>query len=266
MSGLSARGWAYVGAVTGGAVSVAANVAHSYVPPAGFMGAWSPPPGAVVMSVFWPVALLVAVEILARTSWPAGARWIAVRWLGLLPVAVVAAVVSYRHLSGLLAFYGEDPLTAVVGPVAVDGLMVMATGGLLAMSGRRAEKATETDIGDAAPVPVVEPDAALELKPDRPRRRSKTAAGTGEAVAALRADHPELTTGEVAARLGVSARTVRRHTRPATPDTTTAIAATGVKQDMGRDTDTVRPDGAGDTNRDNRDSRDGRDTARAAAA
>jgi hypothetical protein len=29
------RGWAYVGAVLGGSVSIAANVAHSYVPPTG---------------------------------------------------------------------------------------------------------------------------------------------------------------------------------------------------------------------------------------
>ena len=29
------RGWAYIGAGLGGAVSIAANVAHSYVPPAG---------------------------------------------------------------------------------------------------------------------------------------------------------------------------------------------------------------------------------------
>jgi hypothetical protein len=30
-------------------------------------------------------------------------------------------MVSYRHLSGLLAFYGEDPLTVLIGPLAADG-------------------------------------------------------------------------------------------------------------------------------------------------
>src|SRR5919199_4611749 len=126
------RGWAYVGALLGGAVSVAANVAHSYVPPATALGIWGPPAGAILGAVFWPVALFVAIEILARTAWPAGWRWVVLRFLGLLPVALVAAIVSYRHMSGLLAFYGEDPLTVRIGPLAVDGLMVMAGGALLA--------------------------------------------------------------------------------------------------------------------------------------
>ena len=115
-------------------MSVAANVAHSYVPPAGAGPSWSPHAGAVVGAVFWPLALLVAIEVLARVAWPPAGRWLLVRFGGLGPVAVVAAVVSYRHLSGLLAFYGEDAITATVGPLAVDGLMVMATGALLATS------------------------------------------------------------------------------------------------------------------------------------
>jgi hypothetical protein len=120
----------------GGVVSIAANVAHSYVPPADGLAGWTPPSGAVVGAVFWPVAFFVAIEILARTPWRPGRRWVAVRFGGLLPVAVVAAVVSYRHLAGLLAFYREDPLTATIGPLAVDGLMVMATAALIATSQR----------------------------------------------------------------------------------------------------------------------------------
>ncbi|GLY24829.1 hypothetical protein [Micromonospora sp. NBRC 101691] len=151
---VSGRGWAYFGAILGGAVSIAANVAHSYVPPAPAEGAppvpadWTPQTGAVVGAIFWPVALFVAVEILARVAWPAGRRWSALRFGGLVPVATVAAIVSYKHLSGLLTFYGEDALTAMIGPLAVDGLMVMATGALLA-TGIRAH-ATPTP----APVPV----------------------------------------------------------------------------------------------------------------
>ena len=111
--------------------------------------AWSPHAGAVVGAVFWPVALLVAIEVLARVSWPAGGRWLVVRFGGLGPVAVVAAVVSYRHLSGLLGFYGEDGITSTVGPLAVDGLMVMATGALLATrpGGARAAGRTATRAG-----------------------------------------------------------------------------------------------------------------------
>jgi hypothetical protein len=129
---LAGRRWAYLGAALGGIVSIAANVAHSYVPPTGVMTEWRPNVGAVLGAVFWPVALFVATEILARVVWPSGRTWWLLRWTGMLPVAAVAALVSYRHLSGLLAYYGEEPVVCVLGPLAVDGLMVMATGAILA--------------------------------------------------------------------------------------------------------------------------------------
>jgi hypothetical protein len=143
--GQSGRVVAYVGAGLGGLGSVAANVLHSFVQPrpAGAPQTWvpdpewMPEPGAVVGAMFWPVAVLVAVEIFSRVDWPAGRRWVALRFGGLLPVALVAAFVSYRHLSALLAHWGDDPLTVAAGPLAVDGLMVMATGALIALGRAR---------------------------------------------------------------------------------------------------------------------------------
>src|SRR3954451_10234016 len=92
------RTWAYTGAILGGLVSIAANIAHSYVPPAGAPADWTPKVGAVIGGVFWPVFLFVAVEILARVAWPHGRRWQLLRFGGIAPVAFVAALVSYRHL------------------------------------------------------------------------------------------------------------------------------------------------------------------------
>jgi hypothetical protein len=218
------RSWAYLGALVGAGVSVAANVAHSYVPPAGAASGWSPHTGAVVGAVFWPVALLVAIEVLARVAWPAGGRWLIVRFGGLGPVATVAAVVSYRHLSGLLSFYGEDAITATVGPLAVDGLMVMATGALLAtrpggVDARPAPTGKRTTVATAS-------GRAADRRPDtasrRADRRVRTATvrgadtaairvDTAARVAALRATHPDMATADIADRLGVSDRTVRRH-------------------------------------------------------
>jgi hypothetical protein len=222
----SGRGWAYVGAMLGGLVSVAANVAHSYVPPAGALSDWSPETGAVVGAVFWPVAVFVAVEILARTAWPTGARWTAMRFLGLLPVALVAAVVSYRHLSGLLSHYGEDDLTAVIGPLAVDGLMVMATGALIATGARRAVAVAATVEPPAVEVPapvaipepvsvVAEPVATLARGASRPPKRQPSAA---ERVARAIAKSPDATAAQIAARLKLSERTVQRHMRPKAVD------------------------------------------------
>lgn len=239
------RGWAYVGAVLGGVVSIAANVAHSYVPPTGAGTGWSPPTGAVIGAVFWPLALFVAIEILARTAWPAGRRWVVLRFLGLVPVAVVAAVVSYRHLSGLLGWYGEDPLTVTIGPLAVDGLMVMATGALVATSRSRtgqptagadatapaapatlATPAESTPNGtqDRRPVPAMSGNGAGDRAPVKPRPPRRAGAGkpdTATAVARMRARHPDMPATDIARRLGVTDRTVRRHlaTRAAVPET-----------------------------------------------
>lgn len=210
------RGWAYTGTFLGGAVSVAANVAHSFVPPAGAPFGWSPQLGAVVGAVFWPVALFVAVEIFARTPWERHVRWLALRWLGLLPVALVAAVVSYRHLSGLLVFYREDALTATIGPLAVDGLMVMATGALIATAARRG-----TATPDAAPVTV--PPANTEdttsvtstqsvtdsAKPTRVRVTRRPVSADKVARAAARS--PDATVAQIAAKAGVSESTARRY-------------------------------------------------------
>jgi hypothetical protein len=154
------RGWAYTGAILGGLVSIAANVAHSFVPPAGAANGWTPELGAVFGAIVWPVFLFIAVEILARVAWPHGRIWHAVRWAGVLPVALVAALVSYRHLSGLLAHYGEEDLVVWLGPLAVDGLMVMATGALMATSRHR------TTSTDPEPVPVGRPDAVSTAAPE----------------------------------------------------------------------------------------------------
>jgi hypothetical protein len=86
--------------------------------------------------------------------------WWLLRWAGMLPVAFVAALVSYRHLSGLLAFYGEEPIVCVLGPFAVDGLMVMATGAILATGQSRT---ISESVSVSVSVPAV-PDAPSRIR------------------------------------------------------------------------------------------------------
>jgi hypothetical protein len=225
----SGRAWGYVGAILGGLVSIAANVAHSYVPPAHASADWRPAIGDVVGAVFWPVALFVAIEILARTGWPSGKRWVVVRLLGLLPVAVVAAIVSYGHLSGLLAHYGESALTSHLGPLAVDGLMVMASSALMATApGRTLDTAGQAEPAEADTIADSTPDTTADAKSKRARTVSAKPGRTttGAKVVALAAKHPEMTTVEMAKKLGVSDRTIRRHLNAPTPDTTAPATAT----------------------------------------
>jgi hypothetical protein len=120
------KAWPYAGAGAGATISIAANVAHSLIPA-------HPQLGAVIGAVWWPLALFLALEVLISARWPRCWYWTGVRVVTVSPVAAVAAVVSYHHLSGLLAYYGEDSFTVRCGPVAVDGLMCVCTAALYAM-------------------------------------------------------------------------------------------------------------------------------------
>lgn len=162
------RAWAFAGFFLGTAVSVAGNVAHTWHPSdeqlavAGLSRAtaeqWQPELGAQLFAAFFPLALLLTVEVLSRAAWPSGWAWSMARYGGTSLVALVAAVVSYMHLHDLLRAYGEDRLTAVIGPLAVDGLMVVCGFAILAIS---RTKTAETVVQE--PAPVVEP-APLEVE------------------------------------------------------------------------------------------------------
>ncbi|MEV4311692.1 DUF2637 domain-containing protein [Actinocrispum sp. NPDC049592] len=141
---------AWISFIVGGLVSVAANVAHTLYPTAAQLADWAaagkaandwtPPPGAMVFAAFWPIALILAVEVITRAQWRRGFLFGLARYGGTTLVAAVAAVMSYRHMSGLLAIWGEDWWGAHLGPLAVDGLMVVSAAALLSMS-RAKEKA-----------------------------------------------------------------------------------------------------------------------------
>lgn len=190
---VSGRGWAYVGTVLGAAVSVAANIAHSYVPPrcapvsaGGVPGGegcvpwtppsdWAPPTEAVIGSALWPVLVVVAVEILTRVDWPPSGRWLAARWLGLLPVALVAAVISYVHGYGLLLHWGEGELAAALGPLAPDGLMVIASSALLI---RRTDTPAVTVLAVPESVTRAVSVLAASAWPDTPAVTARVTEGT----------------------------------------------------------------------------------------
>jgi hypothetical protein len=145
---------AMTGFVVGIAASIAANVLHA------MEGPWTYP--ELVGAAFWPTALLISVEILTRTPWPRGWQWITTRFLGVGVVALVAAVLSYRHMAGLLSSWGEDGLNAYLGPLAVDGLMLISATALLAIS-RHQQPATAPAAEQPAPVDVAFAQRFAEL-------------------------------------------------------------------------------------------------------
>lgn len=139
--------WARWGAGIAGLVSVLANVAHTYLAPAGTPDGWTPGAGAVIASIWWPVALFMTIEVLVRARWPHGWQWWVLRIVSTAPVAVVAGIISYLHLSALLVHYGEVWWVAHVAPFGIDGMLLACTGALLAsrmsMLAERAEHVDE---------------------------------------------------------------------------------------------------------------------------
>jgi hypothetical protein len=182
----SGKGWALAGFLTAVSVSILANIARMYVRPEHAPENWAPHPGAVAMAAWWPIALLISIEIIARVQWPDGFIWRVIRYGGLTTVAAIAAIISYRHMSGLMSAYGEAGIGAMIGPLAVDGLMVVSSGALLAIAynvrsharaalDAAADRPPVTETSTEAPVRTSETDARREAA----RERAALDAGPG---------------------------------------------------------------------------------------
>lgn len=171
--------FAYAGIVVGLAVSIWANVAHAMTVPGG--GGT----GSLFLAAFWPLGLFLALEVLSRTTWRGG-RGLLVARAGVGVVAVVAAAVSYLHLHGLLLSYGEGLFAALVGPLAIDGLMAVSAAALLAGDSDAPVVAPTVDVAAVTGDPLtVEPPADGVDGPDPApvpvRRRQVRRRDTGRA-------------------------------------------------------------------------------------
>ncbi len=135
-----AHAMAWVGFALGSLVSVAGNWLHAWLPAADNPDGWSPTIASQVGAAVWPVALLVSVEVLSRTGWQPGWHWTLVRFGGTAVVALGSAVISYGHIHAVLSAWGYDAVGAGVGPLVIDGLMVVSGFALIAI-GRGATQA-----------------------------------------------------------------------------------------------------------------------------
>src|SRR5437773_4631436 len=125
----------------GVAASIAANVLHAR--------------NNVVSQVIaaWPpLALLLTVELVSRV--PVHRRGLAViRIVATTGIAGIAAWVSYWHMAGVCARYGEGPVSAHLMPLCVDGLVVAASISLVELAGRLRALDTANDTA-ALPAPA----------------------------------------------------------------------------------------------------------------
>jgi hypothetical protein len=227
----------------GVAASVAGNVLHAQPSLVGrAIAAWS------------PLALLLTVELISRVPVHRPALS-AVRMLSTAAIAGIAAWVSYGHMVSVALRHGEQPASAHLLPLSVDGLVVVASISLVEIAARL----THTHRGavdiagpiaapvpeperkpmpepepepepEAVPEPVPEPDPEPEpeAKPEpepvvrRTRARGAKPVPTGVKVARLRERYPQWTVAQIADRAGVSERTARRYLNTApTPEPAT---------------------------------------------
>ena len=71
---------------------------------------------------------------MSRVHWAPGLWWALARYGGAGTVAVGSAVISYGHLHEVLLAWDYGLLGAAVGPLVLDGLMVVSGFALLTMS------------------------------------------------------------------------------------------------------------------------------------
>lgn len=193
--------------VLGVATSVAANVLHA-----------EPNPISQAIAAWPPLALLLTVELISRV--PVHRRALAaVRFAATASIASIAAYVSYHHMVGVAAKYGEQGAAPYLIPLSVDGLVVVASVCLVELAGRL--RTVDEPVQERAAQPVTEIEERPDTEPDMPAdiapdgaaqpRRAKRRQPTGVAVARLRARHPDMSVTDIARRLSVTDRTVRRY-------------------------------------------------------
>jgi hypothetical protein len=108
----------------GVAASVAANVLHA-----------NQNPISQTIAAWPPLALLLTVEWISRV--PVHRRALAAaRIAATFAIAGIAAWVSYWHMAGVAARYGEAGASPYLLPVSVDGLIIVASISLVELAGR----------------------------------------------------------------------------------------------------------------------------------
>lgn len=156
-----ARALAWLTFAVGIVVSVLGNIGHA--------ASDGMQPGEWAGAAFWPVALLLSVEILVRVRWQPEKRWTVARFTGLVVVSIVAAILSYLHLRSLLIVWQYGAFQATIGPLAVDGLMLIAASALLSISKERLVQPDAAQVlvsaPEQVPLSVTAPAVAVDGNP-----------------------------------------------------------------------------------------------------
>lgn len=127
---------AYVSLLVGAGLSVAGNLADTYRIRGSLTDAVD-----IVLAVGPPLASLLVAELFV-SAWPRKLSVQSIRWAGTLSVGLLATVVSWLHINELLMARGQLTLVAILWPLAIDGLAIMAMAKILVTRGHVATVVT----------------------------------------------------------------------------------------------------------------------------
>lgn len=154
---------AYLSLLVGAGLSVAGNLADTYRVRGDLVDAVD-----IALAIGPPLATLLVAELFV-SQWPRAWSLQAVRWGGTITVGSLAMVVSWLHLSELLAARGQTALVAILWPLAIDGLAIMAMAKLLAMRGHGQPATPDTvDTPDTVATPDTPDTVDTVATPDTP--------------------------------------------------------------------------------------------------
>ena len=138
----------------GVAVSVAANMLHA-----------RPNLVSEAIAAWPPIALLLTVELVSRVPILRAALAVA-RIAATIAIAGIAAWVSYWHMAGVAARYGETGASPYLLPISVDGLIVVASVCLVELGGRISTTATgRADRASSPPLQTLDSGSHLDRQP-----------------------------------------------------------------------------------------------------
>jgi hypothetical protein len=157
---------AWVGFIFGSIVSIAANVLAAWIAPEHAPPGWHPTLAAQIGAAVWPLGLLLAVEVVSRVPRPSTWSGKLALFGGIGVVASGSAVISYGHIRDVLESWQYSPLGAGVGPLVVDGLMMVCGVAMLAKPARTPDVPV---VAEPAPEPVLPVSyAALSIANGQP--------------------------------------------------------------------------------------------------
>lgn len=123
---------AYVALILGAVTSIAGNVANVLRVRGDLTDGLD-----LFLAGFFPGLVVLMVEVFVSSRWR-GLAWPMqiLRWAGCAAVTVVAMRVSWVHLHALMVSRGQESDVAILGPLAIDFLAIMATALILAGRGQ----------------------------------------------------------------------------------------------------------------------------------